>query len=273
MTAEQLHDAIGLLPSDLIAEADKHRCPKPKVILWKRYTAMAACFVLVLGCGLFAMQVFAPKGAMETAMEAPAAAAPMEQAAPLAPAADSAISEESATEAPAVNSASGTREPVKDSAAPEAAEPEEPAQKASVSFCLRVETPTKPTTACFSSESTATLVTSREDLETYLTNKDWIYDFTDFLAVCEDYDNDWFAEHDLLLLTVHSAYPDVPYAVTSVESTGGTDPKGWDWFVFYASAAEGHAESTLTCFHLLTVLEKGQIAPEDSILTLADPIY
>lgn len=270
MTADQLHDAIGLLPSDLISEADKKRCAKPKVILWKRYTTMVACFVLVLGCSLFAMEVFAPKGTYEAAMEAPAAAAPMEQAAPLAPAADSAISEESAAEAPAAN---GTYEAFRDSAAPEAAEPEEPAQNASVSSCQRVETPLKPSTACFSSESMVTLVTSREELETYLTNKDWIYDFTDFLAICEDYDNDWFAEHDLLLLTVHSAYPDVPYAVTSVESTGGTDPKGWDWFVFYTTAAEGHAESTLTCFHLLTELKKGQIAPEDSILTIADPIY
>lgn len=270
MTAEQLHDAIGLLPSDLIAEADKRRCPKPKVIPWRRCAAMAACFVLVFGCGLFAMEVFAPKGATETAMEAPAAAAPMEQAAPLAPAADSAVSEESVTEAPAASSASGTR---KDSAAPEAAEPEEPAQNTPAFFCQRVETPTRPTTACFSSESAATLVTSPEELETYLTKKDWMYDFTDLLAVCEDYDSNWFAEHDLLLLTIHSAYPDVPYAVTSVESTGGADPKGWDWFVFYASAAEDHAESTLTCFHLLTALEKGQIAPEDSILTIADPIY
>lgn len=265
MTAEQLHDAIGLLPSDLIAEADKRRCPKPKVIPWRRCAAMAACFVLVFGCGLFAMEVFAPKGATETAMEAPAAAAPMEQAAPLAPAADSAVSEESVTEAPAANSASGTR---KDSAAPE-----EPAQDASAFFCRRVETPLKPSTACFSSNTRVTILHSHSELETYLTEKNWIYDFTDFLAVCEDYDSNWFAEHDLLLLTIHSAYPDVPYAVTSVESTGGTDPKGWDWFVFYTTAAEDHAESTLTCFHLLTALEKGQIAPEDSILTIADPIY
>ena len=271
MNSEKLHDAIGLLPSDLITETDRLRCAKPRVIPWKRYAAMAACFAVVLGCSMFAMQVFAPKGATEAAAEAPAAAAPMEQAAPLAPAADAAVSEESAAEAPAVNGASGNSSTPKDSAAPATREPEETVQDTSVIFCQRVETPVEATAACFSSESSVTLVTSRGELEAYLTNKDWIYDFTDLLATSRNYDEDWFAAHDLLLLTVHAAYPDVPYAVTSIESTGGNDPKGWDWYVFYTTAAESHPEGKTTCFHLLTELEKGLIDPEDSILTIADP--
>ncbi len=77
MTVENLHDAIGQLPSDLIAQVDKRRCGKGKVIPWQRITAMAACAAMIL-CGSWIFtQLAAPKGAMETAMdaaEAPAAA-------------------------------------------------------------------------------------------------------------------------------------------------------------------------------------------------------
>ena len=52
MTAEQLQDALGLLPMDLIEEADAlRRKPKKKPIPFRRWGALAACAVLVLGCG------------------------------------------------------------------------------------------------------------------------------------------------------------------------------------------------------------------------------
>ena len=61
MTPEQLHDALGMLPADLIAETDQlRRRPVRKVIRWKNLAAMAACFLLVLGCGLFAMDRILP---------------------------------------------------------------------------------------------------------------------------------------------------------------------------------------------------------------------
>lgn len=55
MTPEKLHEAIGLLPSDLVAEADAQRrqVPKKKNSHWKQFAAMAACFAVVLACGLF----------------------------------------------------------------------------------------------------------------------------------------------------------------------------------------------------------------------------
>ena len=91
MTAEQLHDALGLLPFDLIEEADNlRRSPKKKPFSLGRWTALAAAFVLVAGCGLFALRTgllpLAGGGRTESAMnkavmqecepEAPAAAAP-----------------------------------------------------------------------------------------------------------------------------------------------------------------------------------------------------
>lgn len=265
MTAETLQDAIGLLPSDLVAEADRIRSRKPKIIPWKRYAAMAACFALTVSCSLFAMKFLTPKGTTETALQAPAAAAP------LAPAADEAPAEEAAR----FDSASGigiiTEEAAKENAAPNAAEPEEPLRDTSDRICLRVETPVKPSTVAFSSSSMATLITSRKELEAYLTDKAWIYDFTDAEEVCAAFDETWFETHDLLLMTVHAAHIDFPYTVTSIESTGGADPKGWDWFVLYATPGERHPEEATTCIHLLVELQKDLISPNDTILPVADP--
>lgn len=99
MTAEKLHDALNLLPSDLITETDRLRAaPKPKTIPWKRILPMAACFVLLVGLGIMLRQDLMPKYAMqkEAAPEAPAAMAPIPEgqevtadaAAPQEPAAD-----------------------------------------------------------------------------------------------------------------------------------------------------------------------------------------
>lgn len=257
MTAEKLHGAIGLLPADLIAEADRRRQGRPKVIRWKRYAAMAACFALVLSCTWFASLALmsggssAPESMKQTAE--PAAAAPMEPA----------VREEAAAEEAPDSIVSGSSNAVEDT---------ESAAYASGLTGYSIETPVKPGSACFASTERVMLVTSREELESYLTDKDWLYDFTEVREVCEAFDGAWFEDHDLLLLTVHGAYPDVPYAVTSIEDTGGSDPKGWDWYVFYTTATENHPEGETTCFHLLTELAKGQIAPEDSILPIADPM-
>ena len=74
MTPEQLHDALGMLPGDLVAETDKlRRAPKKTVIAWRPLAAMAACFLLVLGCSLF---LTSRDSAKEAAPEEPMLAAP-----------------------------------------------------------------------------------------------------------------------------------------------------------------------------------------------------
>lgn len=80
MTPEHIHDALNLLPADLIAETDKKRTRKPKVIHWGRFAAMAAAFLLVLGCGRYAMLM----GSRSFAKSESAAEAPMMQEAPAA---------------------------------------------------------------------------------------------------------------------------------------------------------------------------------------------
>lgn len=52
MTVEHIHDALTLLPADLVAEADKRRSRKTKIIPWHRWAAAAACLVLITGCTL-----------------------------------------------------------------------------------------------------------------------------------------------------------------------------------------------------------------------------
>jgi len=111
MTAEKLHDALSLLPADLITETDKLRTnPRPKVIAWKRVLPMAACFALLLSCGVFwSMHQSGGKSApmemmmQEAAAEAPAAAAPTQppaaaDTAPDAPAENGVITEVPAEE-------------------------------------------------------------------------------------------------------------------------------------------------------------------------------
>lgn len=84
MTPEKLHEAIGQLPADLVAEADEKRNQLPKKKShFKQFAAMAACFALVLACSLFLTQMgmggsskaAAPEAA-QAAPEEPAEAAP-----------------------------------------------------------------------------------------------------------------------------------------------------------------------------------------------------
>ena len=79
MTIEQLHDALNLLPSDLIAATDRRRAaPKAKTIPLRRWVSLAAC-VAVLLCAGFAVRqgLFTNFTATkEAATEAPAAMAP-----------------------------------------------------------------------------------------------------------------------------------------------------------------------------------------------------
>ena len=94
MTAEQLHDAIGLLPVDLLEKTDQLRqSPRKKKAPVTRYLSAAACAAVGLGGALLFRAVGQQKGAtfsaaapvMEAAQmdEAPAEQAPMLQSAQL----------------------------------------------------------------------------------------------------------------------------------------------------------------------------------------------
>lgn len=75
MTPEKLQDAIGQLPADLIAATDRLRTASgTKVIQWKRWIAMAACLVLLLGTGMvFRRNILRGMGAKTESAAAPMA--------------------------------------------------------------------------------------------------------------------------------------------------------------------------------------------------------
>lgn len=76
MTVHDLHDALNLLPGDLITATDKLRAAsKPRVIRWRRWVSMAACLVLILSVGLVFRRKILPGmgGSTEAAAQAPAA--------------------------------------------------------------------------------------------------------------------------------------------------------------------------------------------------------
>ena len=113
MTAEKLHDALNLLPSDLLTATDQLRtAPRAKIIPWKRLFPAAACFVLLMGIGLLIRHELPDHIMMkQAAPEAPAAMAPMPErmeittdaAAPQAPAMDEPMMEAPAEEASGSN--------------------------------------------------------------------------------------------------------------------------------------------------------------------------
>ena len=81
MTVDTLHDALTLLPADLVAQTDERRCRKSRRIHWQRWAAMAACLVLILGgtllfrsrlfrMGKTSANAFRTESAMEDAAEA-----------------------------------------------------------------------------------------------------------------------------------------------------------------------------------------------------------
>ena len=109
MTAEKLHDALNLLPSDLLTATDQLRtAPRAKIIPWKRLLPLAACFVLLMGIGfLVRHEMLGHIMEKQAAPEAPAAMAPMPErmeitsdaAVPQAPAMDEPMLEVPAEEA------------------------------------------------------------------------------------------------------------------------------------------------------------------------------
>ena len=116
MTPEKLHDALNLLPSDLLTATDQLRtAPRAKIIPWKRLLPAAACFVLLMGIGLLIRHEMPDHIMMkQAAPEAPAAMAPMapmpesmeittDAAAPQAPAMDEPMMEAPAEEAAGSN--------------------------------------------------------------------------------------------------------------------------------------------------------------------------
>lgn len=244
MTAEQLHDALGMLPSDLITQTDMRRNQRVKpVIHWHRWVSMAACMVLILGCSLiFAGKIVPGMGGMT------------ESAADCVPQEPAALMEESCLEAPAAPAENS----LTDNAPADAS-----ARMEEALFCESFQTP-----GAVDSIPAITVIRSRAELEQYWQTYGSFCDFTAMRSGCDSYEEAWFASNDLLLIPVFAKSAETQWEITHFTQW---DENGWEWAISYAfhTIAE---EDGLVGFHLLTGVEKGLISPEDEILTVADTL-
>lgn len=230
MTSEQFHDALTLLPADLIAQADEYRCRKPKVIPLKRYAAIAACFAVLL-CSAAIYQNFRQKTAV-TEM----AAAPYSVMQDTDAAAAEAPRMEAAKEAPATSGSTAREDN-------------------GISFVC-VETPVNVhSTASFVHGPSATGITSREELDDYLSKWERLYLLDSLRDTCAIYDGDWFDSHDLLLIPVDCVTG--PCTVTDMELSNGICQ------VVIDIGSEDTAEQTN--YHILLPIEKGAVTDPGNI--------
>ncbi len=243
MTVEQLHDALGMLPSDLIAETDGRRSQGAKpVIQWRRWVSMAACILLILGCTVVFTQKIAP--GMGGATESAADCAPQEPAV---------LMEESCAEAPAAPADNALTDNAPADAYPEMDE---------ALLCDFFQTPGDAEKA-----PEFTLIRSREELESYWESYGEFFDFARMRTACEPYDKAWFESQDMLLIPVLPYSADTVWEITAFTAL---NENGWEWAVAYAFHSPSGAEEV--SFHLLTGVAKGLIAPEDDVLTVADTV-
>ena len=272
MTPEQIHDALTLLPSDLIAEVDEKRNRKPKVIPLKRYAAMAASFVLVLCSGLYCLQLFGSMGASKETAALPTLAQQENslyaEAAPEAPAAQAAPREDicSVPTAPASEENAGAGSSSCHTHITEEPAEEDPQMDTPPYSTHQVITPSLDG---YHSDHDVTLITSRQELESYWASFAHRYDFSNMSFICDTYgyDDSWFEENDLLLNVVYSR-AGVTYDVTSITDAGGDH--GWEWEVLISIQGSFYPENEEATYHLLTRLQKGVIAPEDDIIQVHD---
>lgn len=249
MTAETLHDALTLLPADLIAETDKKRNRKPIRIHWQRWTAMAACLAVILGFGLLlrsrllygnsksASAEFALQEAMDNC-------APEEAAAAEVPAAGSPADNGTAT-------AASRAEPQLQDSAVSATAPDQGIRY--------MHTPDNLyTTAATIHGPEITLVPSREALDAYLDNWDLDYFLDELRTACEDYDDVWFEAHDLVLIPVCPVSGDGIVTVTEVTETE-------DALEVHIAVSRPGTDAECTTWHILLETEKGQIANADAV--------
>lgn len=268
MTAEQLHDALGMLPSDLITETDKLRSrPHKTVIYWRQLAAVAACAVLILGCGLLFMGRFLP------AMGGSSKEATVEQDAALSYSAlngtaDMAAPEERKETGAAAGAATG------DSVAEvPMAEAEEgltptgyPADGAyfidltAAQVCL---TQPLPSVNLRSDDTQAVILRTEAELTDYRQSHADSLEMASFAECCGSFDGDWFAAYDLLVIRTDTEKSELVPIIHEVTLTG---PAACEVTLAFAEMSD---DNTLdpACWHILLPVEKG-LLPEDTAIDI-----
>ena len=163
MTGEQFHDALTLLPEDLIARADAVRSRKPKTLHWRRYASLAACCALLVLCGVLYQNQPAKTASNEMTKTFSAADSAPEMA-----------------QAPA----SG----------------DQGAMGAEIAVPSCLEVPNLPDKAKDAAFPAVHLFDNREALEEGLSEMGESWDISGLEMACEGFDEHFFASQDLLLI-------------------------------------------------------------------------
>ncbi len=227
MTTAQLHDAIGLLPVDLIAETDCLRCRKQPRLSWQRYAAMAAAAVLVICGGVISWRLLpgsktaaAPEVAQFAADEAlPGAQAPMADAAGA------------------------------DNGSPNLATAASLAVHYAATPALTEAAQTQPTYVA--------LMTSLEDCQTYRQQQEGSYDLTQLDTVMDSRDETYFEYQDLVLIRLDASASAGPAVQNMVWEEGSLE--------IYLNNTATEEDADQTCWHIALDVEKGALAGADQI--------
>lgn len=227
MTTAQLHDAIGLLSVDLIAETDCLRCRKQPRLSWQRYAAMAAAAVLVICGGVIGWRLLpgsktaaAPEVAQFAADEAlPGAQAPMADAAGA------------------------------DNGSPNLATAASLAVHYAATPALTEAAQTQPTYVA--------LMTSLEDWQTYRQQQEGSYDLTQLDTVMDSRDETYFEYQDLVLIRLDASASAGPAVQNMVWEEGSLE--------IYLNNTATEEDADQTCWHIALDVEKGALADADQI--------
>lgn len=232
MTVEQLHDAIGLLPADLLAETDQLRtAPRPrKTVLWKPLLAMAACLTLVLA-GWFWW--FQPKGSARGTADTASL-----QAAPAAGAVENGAAEEAEMAQPAEDAA-----PFR-------------SQSAVTEGTSLPEAVLTPRLEGETQEPAAVLLTCPADWTDYRTQMGEQFDLTELEPWAAFLDEDWFAGQDLVLIRIENVPEGEAPQGEILRQEEGILEIGLPQ---YPGAEDG------TCWHILLPVEKGTLETSGQI--------
>ena len=238
MTTAQLHDAIGLLPVDLIAETDELRCRKQPRLHWQRYAAMAAAAVLVICGGVLSWRLL-PGTTSKTAAAAPEAA---QFAADSASMADEALP--------------GAQAPMADGAGADNGSP-----NLATASTLSVQYAATPALTEAAQPTYVALITSQQDWQTYRQQQEGGFDLTQLDTVMDSRDETYFEYQDLVLIRLDASASDGPAVENTVWEEGSLE--------IYIGNTQTQEDEAQTCWHITLDVEKGALTDADQIQLIA----
>ena len=272
MNAEMLHDAIGLLPADLLAPVDTLRCaPRKRRVPWLRYGSIAACLALVLWGSMTMLERMDLSTKQESQLEAVYSVngsggnkAPADAAAP-----------EAKDEGPASTECDCAPTEVVQEGAPKAPVGDdmvmEPTGYPSGPDKFYVGGSTGYSPAMGYKEDMeypyTAVIRTRAELDNWYAEYRDFYDIDSFEAGYTHLDDAYFQHHDLLLVMLESEYGYVyhqPYYLNAMQ-------KG-EWQLTFTAhyQQEDRVETPVQWLYFIE-LEKGLIGETDSIEVLPEP--